>query len=346
MTINVGVIGLGNMGSSHLDRLANRISGVRLNGICDLKKELTDKYSKMYDVKVYDNAMDLIDSPDIDAVVVVTLEGNQEEQHRTHVPFVLEAIKQKKYVFCEKPIADTADDAMRVIDAEVKLGKRYTQIGFMRRFDPSYIELKREIDSGRYGEPLLVHATHRNETVDETYDTPMAIADTAVHETDILHWLLNDDYEFGSTFLPKKQTRYTHKNLHDPQVITIDTKSGVHVDLEVFVNNQMGYDINCEVVCEKGVLRLETPHYTSVKTNLHQEEYIPEEYTERFKTAYDTEMQEWANGINEDRAVGPSAWDGLISMTTVDALHKSRNEGGIKEAITLPIDRPELYSED
>ncbi|WP_252898738.1 Gfo/Idh/MocA family protein [Secundilactobacillus odoratitofui] len=102
MVLNIGIIGLGFMGSDHVKRVATRINGAKLAGVCDLKKDLAEKYAKKYGAKVYENGIDLIDSPDIDAVMVVT------RPHETHEQFVLHAIEVGKYVFCEKPLTLTA----------------------------------------------------------------------------------------------------------------------------------------------------------------------------------------------------------------------------------------------
>lgn len=263
--------------------------------------------------------------------------------HETHEQFVIHSIEAGKFVFCEKPLTLTAAGCKKIVDAELKGGKRLVQVGFMRRYDPGYIEMKKALDSRKYGEPLLIHATHRNKSVDETYDTSMSIIETAIHEADVLHWLLGEDYESGTTFLPKKQTKYTHSKLHDPQIITLDTKSGVHIDLEVFVNDQIGYDINCSVVCEDGIISLKTPVVTSLKTNLRDETHIPEEFTERFKTAYDHEIQEWVNGVTNNKVTGPSSWDGLIAMVTCDALAKSRDNNAERVQIVMPDSTPSLY---
>ncbi|MCH5461747.1 Gfo/Idh/MocA family oxidoreductase [Lactobacillus sp. LC28-10] len=338
MTLNVGIIGLGAMGSDHAKRIAERTSGVKLAGVADLKPELVEKYSKKYGAKAFESGAALVASPDIDAVMVVTSPDDQ------HSQFVLQAIEAGKYVFCEKPLMPTVAECQKIIDAELNHGKRLVQVGFMRRYGEGYIEMKKAIDSRKYGEPLLVHATHRNYEVPTSYDTTMSVSNTAVHEADLLHWLLGEDYESGITFLPKKQTKYTHDNLHDPQIVMLDTKSGVHIDLEVFVNNHMGYDINCEIVCEEGTIALKTPTNMSVKTKFQHEDPIPEEFTERFKDAYDNEIQQWANGVQKNQITGPSSWDGLVAMVTCDALGKSRDEGGVREPITLP-EKPALYKD-
>ena len=338
MTLRIGIIGVGTMGSDHAKRLSTRINGATLAGVCDLIPERAQKMADLYGAKVYATGKDLIDSPDIDAVVVATL------PHETHEQFVLEAIKQKKYVLSEKPLTTSAAGCRCVVDAEIAGGKRLVQVGFMRRFDQGYQEIKQAIQNKTYGEPLLIHCAHRNEDTPLNYNSDMAIVETAIHEVDVLHWLLGEDYDSVFCFLPKKQTRHTHKGLHDPQIIEMDTKSGVHIDLEVFVCNHMGYDINCRVVCEEGEIALHAPQNTIVKVAESERESIPNDFTVRFKEAYDREMQAFVDGINADQLTGPTSWDGLIACVTCDALFASRDEGGVRKKIELP-ETPSFFQE-
>ena len=78
----------------------------------------------------------MIASDDIDAVVVTTLDPFHEQ-------YVMAAIKAGKYVFCEKPLAPEADACKRIVEAEMATGKQLVQVGFMRRYDPGYGQLKK-----------------------------------------------------------------------------------------------------------------------------------------------------------------------------------------------------------
>lgn len=338
MTLNIGIIGCGYKGTDHADRVANRINGAKLAGVSDIKRDRAEKLAKKYGCKLYETGDELIESPDIDAVMVVT------RPHDTHVPYVLKALQEGKYVFSEKPLSTSAEDCMRVVDAETKIGKRMVQVGFMRRYDNGYREIKKAIDEGTYGKPLLLHMTHRNETTVPDYYDNDAIVETAIHECDIMHWLVNSDYSQVSCFIPAAQTKYTHEGLHDPQCMTFDTKSGVHGDLEVFVNNHNSYDINCEVVCEEGTMSLTSPTFSQVKTHERLQTAIPENDNYRFRQAFDSEIQDWVDGVLADHLnpTAPTTWDGLMACVAADALEKSRDNGYVKEPVKLP-ERPDLY---
>lgn len=99
----------------------------------------------------------LITASHVDAVLVAS-------SGPTHAEHVLNAIAVGKPVFCEKPLATTAVDCLRIVEAETAYGSRLVQVGFMRRYDEGYRELKRLLDSGGIGAPLMVHCVHRSPT--------------------------------------------------------------------------------------------------------------------------------------------------------------------------------------
>lgn len=111
----------------------------------------------------------------------------------------------------------------------------------MRRFDEGYVVLKKTIDEGQIGAPLILHAVHRNPAVDEKYTTDMAINDTMIHEIDVLHWLLDDEYISAQVIYPRK-TVMPPASLADPQIVLVETKKGIRIDVEIFVNCKYGYD--------------------------------------------------------------------------------------------------------
>ena len=69
---------------------------------------------------------------------------------------VLAAIKAGKPVFSEKPLANTAADGKEIVEAEMAGGKHLVQVGFMRRYDRGYRQVKELIDSGKFGAPMVI----------------------------------------------------------------------------------------------------------------------------------------------------------------------------------------------
>jgi myo-inositol 2-dehydrogenase / D-chiro-inositol 1-dehydrogenase len=233
---------------------------------------------------------------------------------------------------------------LRIVEAEIKQGKKLVQVGFMRRYDSGYVQLKQAIDKGEIGEPLMIKAVHRNPEVGENYTTDMAVTDTLIHEIDVLHWLVNDDYKSVQVVFPKK-TKYAHDKLQDPQLFTIETNNGIVMNVEVFVNCKYGYDIQCEVVGEEGVAYL--PEYSSVVTRKEAKlsSSILMDWKYRFMDAYDVEIQDFMDSIvKKGEPQGPTSWDGYIAAVTADACVKAQQTGE-KEPITLK-ERPVFYIEN
>ena len=148
MTVNIGLIGLGMIGRDHLQRFQTVIQNARVSAVCDINRNVTDTIAREYGAQPYYDAVEMIQSDDVDAIFICSIGPVHKEQ-------ILAAIKAGKPVFCEKPLTPTADEAKAIIDAEVAYGKRMLQLGFMRRFDPGYNQLKATLDSGELGLSLI-----------------------------------------------------------------------------------------------------------------------------------------------------------------------------------------------
>ena len=199
----------------------------------------------------------------------------------------------------------------------------------MRRYDPGYGQLKKAIDSGKYGLPLMLHCVHRN------YDAPgfttsMPVENSMIHEIDVLRWLLGENYKTAEVVFPKT-TRNAEGELRDPQIMYLTTESGVRIDVESFVNCRYGYDVRCEVVCEEGCLNLPEPANAMIRTNDARVTPICHDWSERFPEAYNIEFQSWINACKEGRVDGPSAWDGYVGQVTAKAASKARDTQTVVE---------------
>ncbi len=235
----------------------------------------------------------------------------------------------------------TAAGCRKIVEAEIAHGKRQVQVGFMRSYDQGYRALKAVIDSGQIGEPLMLHCAHRNPTVGENYKTDMAITDTLIHELDVLRWLLADDYVSVQVVFPRKSPKAL-PHLKDPQIVLLETARGTRIDVEVFVNCQYGYDIQCEVVGETGIARLPEPSQVQLRSQAKLSNAILMDWKDRFIAAYDVELQGFIDGVRAGQVGGPSAWDGFAAAVAADACIEAQNSGAIVR-IGLPP-RPAFYN--
>lgn len=253
---------------------------------------------------------------------------------------MLAAVAAGKPVFCEKPLAVTAQGCKNIVEAEAQHGKRLVQVGFMRPYDQGYRALKQVLTSGQIGEPLMLHCAHRNPTVGEAYTTDMAITDTLIHEIDVLRWLLDDDYVSVQVVFPRKSSKAL-SHLRDPQIVLFETAKGTRIDVEIFVNCQYGYDIQCEVVGETGIAKLPEPSSVQMRSNAKLSNEILMDWKERFIDAYDVELQGFINDVQAGQLQGPSAWDGYAAAVTADACVAAQLSGEVVP-VSLPP-RPSFY---
>ena len=245
--MNVGIIGAGLMGSTHARILAESVPGAEVVAIADPDHEAAERIAGGH--VIHHDAFELIEAASVDAVIVAS-------PVFTHEPYVLACLEAGKAVLCEKPLAGDAATALRIVEAEN--GRALITVGFMRRFDPGYVDLKARLDAGAIGAPLLVHCAHRNPSVHEFFDSAMIITDSAVHEVDVTRWLLGEEIVRVRVLTPRPSSR-AREGLRDPQLIIFETAGGRLVDVEAFVSAGYGYDIRCEVVGEDGTLELLAP---------------------------------------------------------------------------------------
>lgn len=335
MTLNIGVIGTGAIGREHIRRCSQVLQNARVVALNDIDRRQCEEVAAALQLQaeIYDSAHNLINAPDVQAVLVTSWGP-------THEEFVLAAIKAGKAVFCEKPLAVTAQGCMNIVEAEMAGGKKRVQVGFMRPYYSGYRALKQVLESGEIGAPLMLHCAHRNPEVGDSYTTDMAITDTLIHELDVLRWLLNDDYVSAQVIWPRK-TRHASSHLKDPQIVLLETAQGTRIDVEIFVNCQYGYDIQCEVVGESGIARLPEPVAVQTRSNAALSVAILTDWKKRFIDAYDVELQAFINNVLADELTGPSAWDGYAAAVAADACVAAQKSGDIVQ-ITMPP-RPAFY---
>lgn len=333
MELRIGVIGTGFIGEDHTKRLTHVITGAKVVAVTDINVQNAKRIAKEYDAKFYESGEELINAEEVDAVLIASWDP-------THAQYVVESVKAKKYVFCEKPLATSAEECKWIVEEEIACGKQLVQVGFMRRYDRGYRQIKSVIDSGEIGEALMMHCVHRNRVPGPKHTTEMNIKNSVIHEIDVLRWLLNEDYKTAQVLVPKT-SRHAEEGLLDPQIVLLETESGVRIDIESFVNCQYGYDVQCEVVGEDGTVKLPNPANVIKKAQGSYSYEIFSDWSERFPEAYDVQLQEWVDAVKRGVVEGPSAWDGYVACITADACTEARVSGTI---VSIPTEKcPEFY---
>lgn len=332
MTIRVGLIGAGIMGADHARILGHELPGVSIHTICDADgaraRTVADECGAAH---VSADPLAVIADQSVDAVLIASPD-------HTHAPLSKACVEAGKPVLCEKPLSQDSAECLDVIAAEARRGKRLVQIGFMRRFDPSYVEMKDALRAGRIGKAVMMHNFHRNVSAPANFTGQMAITNSAPHEFDIARFVLDADYETISVFRPRLSDP---SKVGSPVFMVLSTGAGQLVNVEINNNAAYGYDVRGELVGEKGSVFLKAPVASEINVDLLSATAYPADWRPRFAEAYRRQNAAWLRSIETGVPVGASAWDGYAATLVAEAGVRSLETGA--PASVSPVSKPKLY---
>ncbi|NNN29207.1 Gfo/Idh/MocA family oxidoreductase [Streptomyces sp. S3(2020)] len=332
--LGVAVVGTGKMGTDHVRRLQHVVSGARVTAVVDIEAERAKTLADAMDgCTAYTEPAAAMAAQDVDAVLIAS-------PGPAHEAALLEAIGYDLPVLCEKPLTPDAASALRVLEAEQKLGHRRIQVGFMRRYDAEYINLKRLLDKAELGRALMLHHRHRNLAMPPSFTEEMLINDSVVHEMDVTRWLLDQEITAVTVYKPAPSA-HAPAGMNDPQFVLLETESRALVDVEIFGHCGYGYQVHAEAVCERGTVRIGDEHGPRVSADGRWGGRITPDYVERFEDAYDRQVQAWVDATRRGEVIGPSVWDGYAAAAVCEAGVMSQREGRRVE-VEL-IEQPAFY---
>ncbi|MFC6354518.1 Gfo/Idh/MocA family protein [Luethyella okanaganae] len=310
--LRIGVVGAGLMGADHVTRINHRVSGATVTAIVEPDEaRASAAVAQTPGAVAFRRIEDAIEADAVDAVLVAT-------PGRFHEPVLLPALEAKLAILCEKPLTPDSESSLRVLEAEQRLDRPHIQVGFMRRFDPEYIQLRRLVESGDAGGLITLHCAHRNQKTGEGYVDSMLITDSVVHEFDIVPWLVGSPIASVEVRKLKRNT-LAPSWLNDPQFVMIETESGVLANVEINVNIQFGYQVATEAVFEKGVAQIGRSAGIGVFRDGSFQVAEHQDFRTRFSAAYDTQVQRWVDAVKRGEIDGPSAWDGYRVAAACEA---------------------------
>jgi myo-inositol 2-dehydrogenase/D-chiro-inositol 1-dehydrogenase len=316
--MRVAVLGVGKMGSFHVDSLTRRVRGARVAVVSDFSDEQAHRVADPIGARVVGDPAAAIAADDVDAVVIAS-------PGRAHEAQVLACLDAGKPVLCEKPLTTEAATAAAVHRRETELGRRLIQVGFMRRFDQEYAALRAMIAGGELGAPLMLHCTHRNPAVPESFDSEFMIRDSVVHEADSARFLLGEEIAAVSV-VRGRPTGEAPDGVSDPMLVLFEAESGALVTIEIFVRTGIAYEVRTELVAEHGsaLIGLDQNLVAKRRGGTWGGTITPD-FVARFGQAYDDQMQRWADAARTgiatggDAVDGPGSWDGYAAAAICEA---------------------------
>ncbi|AXK46715.1 Gfo/Idh/MocA family protein [Brachybacterium saurashtrense] len=332
--LRVGVIGVGQMGADHVARISRRIKGARVSVVTDYFRDKAEEVAATAPgCRVVDSPEELIAADDVDAVLIASPGTFHRDQ-------AIACIEAGKPVLCEKPLAMNPEDAYAVVEAEKAGGAPLVSLGFMRRFDAGYADLKDAIAGGELGQISMLHCKHRNATTLPGFSDTMMVYDSAVHEVDAIHYFLEEEIEAVQVVFPTPGPR-ADEGQHDPMLLLFRTASGVIVTDELYVNTDAGYEVRTEAIGSKGIatIGLESGRVTTHLAGARWGGAIPKDFRPRFIDAYDAEVQAWVAAVQDGTNIAErsaTSWDGYLGAAACQAAEKALTADGFVPVTTRP----------
>ena len=190
--IGLGLVGAGAIGRVHARNIHERVPDARLAAVADIDQKAATSIAELNgDAKVYSDYADMLRDDSVQALILCV------------PPFLKLEITKKaaqagKHVFCEKPMALSMQDADEMVSAVDASGIKF-QVGYQRRFDPSYLKARWAVETGKLGKLLMIKEHNRDPPAPITgwstnpKKSGGIFLDTTSHDFDAVRWLAGSE---------------------------------------------------------------------------------------------------------------------------------------------------------
>ena len=330
--LRVVVVGAGRAGTVHAMNLADYAARAQVTGVVDASEEAAAALAdRAGGCATWTRLEDALAASELDAIVIST-------PTFTHRQLAVSAAGAGKHVFCEKPMALTVDECDEMIAAAAAAGV-VLQIGFMRRFQPEFVEARRRIKAGELGAPMVIKSLTRGPGLpprwawDLTRSNGM-LAEVNSHDFDCVRWLVGSELErvYAEVADRKGAARGVDTpDFYDNAVVSLRFEDGAIGTIDGTCPADYGYDARVEVVCEGGLLMVGELRGQAILEVRDRDVGIVaplhRTWPERFRDAYRAEIQAFVDCALDGGNPRVGGHDGRAAVAAVRAANRSWREG-------------------
>jgi predicted dehydrogenase len=317
------------MGRRHAQNIAALWPRAQLVAVADSRPEAAQSVALELGCDWHSDAVEMIARRDLQAVVVVTAAD-------THAQLATVAAEYGKDVLVEKPLALTLEEARAAAGAADRAGVRL-QVGFMRRYDPSYREAFEAIERGDVGRPVLMMAISRDaQSPPRSYFASGGAGgifiDSGIHDFDLARWLMRDEVKsVSATGALVARPDLADVQPVDAAIATLTFRGGAVGTVQVYRNAVYGYDIRTEIVGTEGTVLVGDHRWRPVEVLDAQSirHSMAQHWLDRFAEAYALEMADWVQRMSSGQPPGVSGEDGIRAIAIALAAEESRETGRV-----------------
>lgn len=325
---NIGILGAGRIGKIHANAV-KKTTGANLKAIAD--PYLDEEWANSLGIeKLSKDVNEIIEDETIDAVYICTPTD-------THADLIINAAKNNKAIFCEKPV-DLSIEKILEVKQVLEETKVPFQIGFNRRFDANFKNLSNVVKESKLGELITLKVVSRDpEAPPKSYVEVSGglFLDMTIHDFDIVRYISHEEVEELTVHAGNFVSDYSDIDV-DTAMINLTLKSGAFALIENCRATTYGYDQRVEAFGTKANAKFENVFEDSI-TISNQEGASSGNplyfFLERYEKAYDEESIEFISALSEKREPNVGIKDALESALLALAAKKS-----LVEKRTVKID--------
>lgn len=313
-SVNIGVIGLGRLGLKHAENLAFKIPKANLAAVCAMEEDKLEEVKREWGVPyTYKDFDEMIKNKELDAVLIASPSGLHTEQ-------ISKALEAGLHVFSEKPLGTSVEECKNAEKTVEKYKDKIFMLGFMRRYDESYLFAKEKIKNGEIGKPILFRGYSQDP--EKFIEGAIAYAghsggefiDMSVHDIDLARWYLDSEpeevYAIGGCYAHEEFAKYKDG---DNVSALMKFQNGAMAFLFAGRTAPHGYNVETEIIGTKGILRIGSvpqKNLVEILDNNGVRKECSQDFLERFEESYLNEVNEFINCIIENRKPEVTVYDG------------------------------------
>jgi len=323
MSLRLGLLGAGRIGKVHAGAIA-ATPGATLVAVADAVPAAAEALAHTAGAEVRE-ADAIMNAADIDAVLITTPTD-------LHAEMIEQAARAKKAIFCEKPIDLDVKRVRRCLGV-VEAEKAVLMVGFNRRFDPNFMEVRRQIDQGTIGKVEMVTIISRDPgppPAEYIKRSGGIFRDMTIHDFDMARFLLGEEpvsvYASASVLTDPVVGELGD---YDSATVVLTTASGRLATISNSRRATYGYDQRIEVHGSRGLVSADNVRATNVEVangDGYRRERLLDFFMTRYTEAYRNEITAFVQAVEKGGAVTPSGEDGLKALVLADAALRSVKE--------------------
>jgi myo-inositol 2-dehydrogenase/D-chiro-inositol 1-dehydrogenase len=323
--VNVAIIGAGRIGQLHIGNIL-KSNQFNLKIIADVYTEhLKKEQFEQEGITITNDIESVFENPEIDTVFVCSSTD-------THSEYIIKAANGKKNIFCEKPISFNSEETNNAIEA-VRNNNVKLQIGFNRRFDKHFLDVRKAVKENKIGEPQIIKITSRDPeapAIEYVEKTGGMFMDMTIHDFDMARYLTNSDVVDvtvkAANLIKPEFKKYDDV---DTAIIILTFENGAIGVIDNSRQATYGYDQRIEVFGNEGVVYAENEDITNVSISNGSgtsKRPLKNFFLDRYHEAYAQEIEYFASAIINNEELTCSGEDGQKAEQLAKAAKLSYEE--------------------